>query len=202
MRYQGKLTDWNDDRGFGFITPDAGGSQVFVHIKAFANARRRPVCGERVSFALASDGKGRQRAARVALAGTSSQRGQASPHSRLPVALGAAFLALMALATWAGSVPRPILLMYLAASAVAFAAYALDKSAARSGRWRVRESTLHLFGLACGWPGALIAQRLLRHKSKKASFRLVFWATVILNCGALAWLLSPAGLPLLHAVGG
>lgn len=129
-----------------------------------------------------------------------SERRRAPADSRLPVALALTFLALMALAEWAGIVPRPILFLYLAASALAFAAYARDKAAARSGRWRIRESTLHLFSLAGGWPGALIAQRLLRHKSKKSSFRLAFGATVMLNCGALGWLLSPSGLHLLRAL--
>jgi uncharacterized membrane protein YsdA (DUF1294 family) len=70
---------------------------------------------------------------------------------------------------------------------VAFCAYALDKSAARTGRWRTPEGTLHIFGLAGGWPGALVAQKVLRHKSQKQSFQLVFWATVLLNCSALGW---------------
>jgi uncharacterized membrane protein YsdA (DUF1294 family) len=78
-------------------------------------------------------------------------------------------------------------------SVVAFLAYALDKSAARAGRWRTQENTLHLLALAGGWPGALVAQQQLRHKSAKTSFLVVFWATVLLNCGALAYLLTPAG---------
>jgi uncharacterized membrane protein YsdA (DUF1294 family) len=71
--------------------------------------------------------------------------------------------------------------------------YALDKSAAKNGAWRTQESTLHLLSLAGGWPGALIAQQKLRHKSKKQTFRAVFWVTVLLNCGAFAWLFTPNG---------
>jgi uncharacterized membrane protein YsdA (DUF1294 family) len=52
---------------------------------------------------------------------------------------------------------------------------------------------LHLFALVGGWPGALAAQRLLRHKARKLSFQVLFWATVLLDCGALGWLFSPAG---------
>jgi uncharacterized membrane protein YsdA (DUF1294 family) len=74
-----------------------------------------------------------------------------------------------------------IALVYLVASIVAFMAYALDKLAAIQGRWRISESTLHLLGLACGWPGALLAQQLLRHKTSKPSFVSAFWATVLLN---------------------
>jgi cold shock CspA family protein len=48
MRYQGKITNWKDDSGFGFITPITGGSQIFVHIKSFKNRKRRPVGPEAV----------------------------------------------------------------------------------------------------------------------------------------------------------
>ncbi|WP_293937380.1 DUF1294 domain-containing protein [Iodobacter sp.] len=78
---------------------------------------------------------------------------------------------------------------YLLMSIVAFIAYAVDKSAAKNNRWRTQESTLHFLGLLGGWPGALLAQWVLRHKSKKAAFMVVFWATVLINCVALAWFL-------------
>lgn len=66
-------------------------------------------------------------------------------------------------------------------SLVAFLAYALDKSAATQKRWRTSEGTLLLIGLACGWPGALLAQQFLRHKSAKPSFVAAFWLTALLN---------------------
>lgn len=75
---------------------------------------------------------------------------------------------------------------YLALSLIAFAAYARDKSAARRGARRTAERTLHGLALLGGWPGAWLAQRVLRHKSAKASFQAVFWLTVALNVGALA----------------
>ena len=79
---------------------------------------------------------------------------------------------------------------YLVVSCITFLAYACDKSAAKNGRWRPQESALHLFALAGGWPGALVAQKVLRHKSRKQSFQFMFWVTVAINCGSLAWLLS------------
>jgi uncharacterized membrane protein YsdA (DUF1294 family) len=66
----------------------------------------------------------------------------------------------------------------------------MDKSAAQHKQWRIQESKLHLFALLGGWPGALIAQDQLRHKSVKVPFRVVFWITVALNLIALAWLLQ------------
>lgn len=91
--------------------------------------------------------------------------------------------------TW--GVPPAVGAAYLVASAVCFGVYAIDKSAARAGRWRTSESTLLLLGLACGWPGAALAQQWLRHKSSKPSFRARFWATVAFNAGAFAYLASP-----------
>ena len=72
---------------------------------------------------------------------------------------------------------------YGVASLVTFIVYALDKSAAKRGRRRVRERTLHLLSLLGGWPGALAAQRVLRHKCSKGRFLVVFWLTVVLNVG-------------------
>ncbi|WP_040500587.1 DUF1294 domain-containing protein, partial [Ideonella sp. B508-1] len=48
-------------------------------------------------------------------------------------------------------------------------------------QWRTPESTLHWMGLLCGWPGALLAQQVLRHKTSKTSFIVVFWLTVLVN---------------------
>lgn len=85
---------------------------------------------------------------------------------------------------------KGILVLYLAASAASLVVYAVDKSAARHDRWRVSESTLHLLALIGGWPGALVAQWLFRHKSRKASFQAAFALTVVLNCAFLWWFWS------------
>jgi uncharacterized membrane protein YsdA (DUF1294 family) len=92
------------------------------------------------------------------------------------------------------------LALYLTTSVLTFLAYAFDKSAAQNGRWRTPENTLHLFSLVGGWPGALVAQRLLRHKSRKQSFQFVFWGTVVANCTILGWLFTPTGARALHSL--
>ena len=46
MKLQGKILNWNDDKGFGFVEPNGGGQRAFVHIKAFKNNARRPVNGD------------------------------------------------------------------------------------------------------------------------------------------------------------
>lgn len=125
---------------------------------------------------------------------TSPGRGNAS------VLLAAAFLMLAGVAAFAGKLPLVILGLYLVASAATFIAYALDKSAARNDQRRTPENTLHLLALMGGWPGALAAQGLLRHKSSKRSFQVTFRITAMLNCGALAWLLSPSGAAVLRVI--
>ncbi|MBK8283642.1 MAG: DUF1294 domain-containing protein [Ahniella sp.] len=89
-----------------------------------------------------------------------------------------------------GELPPWTLLAYLIASVVTFAAYALDKASAKIRGSRVPESTLHALAFFGGWPGAILAQELLRHKSVKEEFRMMFWITVVLNISALIWLAS------------
>lgn len=83
-----------------------------------------------------------------------------------------------------------MLSFYLAASLVTFLVYAVDKSAAINDSRRIRERTLHLLAFVGGWPGALIAQKLLRHKSRKRSFQVVFRITVVLHCAMHGFLLA------------
>lgn len=193
MRYQGKITNWKDDKGFGFITPNGGGNQVFVHIKSFANRQRRPVGDEIVTYELKADAKGRVQAESIAFVGERALPNISLKRRNTSLILATTFLFFVAASAFVGKLPFAVLWLYLVGSVVAFLAYAFDKSAARSDQWRTQESTLHLFALVGGWPGALAAQRLLRHKSKKQSFQIVFWATVVLNCSALAWLFSTSG---------
>lgn len=103
------------------------------------------------------------------------------------LAIGAfALLYLVAVLRW--RLPAWPIAVYAVASAATIVVYAVDKSAARLGRWRIPESTLLTLGLCCGWPGAIAAQLWLRHKSSKTAFRLMFWGTVLMNMAAFTWL--------------
>lgn len=197
MDIQGQLTRWDDERGFGFITPDQGGPDVFVHIKAFP-AGRRPELGERLSFAIESDKAGRKRAVRVQRRPVvrpplRSERAVAAQWGGASLLVIPLFLVLFAGLAVLWQVPKTWAAYYLLLSLLCFAAYAADKAAARRGARRTPESTLHGLALLGGWPGALLAQQYLRHKSVKAEFRQVFWLTVGGNLVALIWLASPAG---------
>ncbi len=70
---------------------------------------------------------------------------------------------------------------YLLISALTFLVFAWDKSQARRGGRRVSERTLHFLELIGGWPGALLGQKFLRHKSKKLSYRVELAIIVIVH---------------------
>ena len=200
MRTKGIITSWNDEKGFGFITPIAGGKQVFIHIKAFGNRNRRPEINQLVTYALSSDGKGRPCAITATLAGDRLPEKIKRSNDSLLVSVAVFFLAIVGISVLTAKIPPLVLALYMVASLLTFIMYAVDKSAAQKGAWRTQEGTLHLLSLAGGWPGALVAQQKLRHKSKKQSFRSVFWVTVLLNCGAFVWLLTPTGADTLKAL--
>jgi uncharacterized membrane protein YsdA (DUF1294 family) len=98
------------------------------------------------------------------------------------------FALLYAGATVAWQLPPLVGAAYLAMSLVCFCSYALDKSAARKGERRTPESTLLMLGLFGGWPGAVLAQQWLRHKTVKQPFRQMFWFTVVANLAFFLWL--------------
>jgi uncharacterized membrane protein YsdA (DUF1294 family)/cold shock CspA family protein len=197
MRYQGRITGWKDEQGFGFVVPNGGGQQAFVHIKEFARGLKRPLGTEIITYELAYDPMGRPQAQNIAFA-INSKKVTRGAHSLLPAVLGfaALFLLLVGAAVATSKLPPYIFYLYAALSCVTFVAYSNDKSAAQHGRWRTAEATLHLLALAGGWPGAAAAQSMLRHKSVKAQFQLVYRATIVLNCIALCWLVLAPQSPL------
>lgn len=193
MRNKGIISTWNDDKAFGFISPQDGGKTVFVHIKGFRNRSYRPQVNDVVTYALSSDEHGRPCAVGATIAGAKLKKKTAQKSKAPSIVFALTFLGAVALSAVTGHIPMILIIIYAALSLIAFIAYAIDKSAARRGAWRTKEGTLHMLGLSGGWPGALIAQQTLRHKSKKGSFRAVFWVTVLVNCAALAWLHSESG---------
>ena len=193
MQHKGKISTWHDDKGFGFIAPHNGDKQVFVHINAFSNKSRRPLVNDVVTYALKYDATGRIQAASVLFASERLTQPSTSGFSKVPVTVVIIFVFFITAMVLTHQMPQILLWLYFTTSLATFIAYAIDKSAARSQRWRTPEKTLHLLALAGGWPGAFAAQRLLRHKSSKQSFRTMFWITVALNCAALCWLLFSSG---------
>ena len=215
MRFEGSLQSWNDERGFGFIAADAGGEPLFVHIKAFGPGAQRPQARQRISFEVERGPDGKKRACnarpvatttatsaspRASTRRTSAAPSSAAPHfwhrPRTPALL--VLIPLLAALLWFlgaqyGST-RLAAAWYGIMSFITFWAYARDKRAAQRGEWRTSERALLTLGLLNGWPGALLAQQLLRHKSSKTSFQLLFWGTVAVNLAWLVYRFTPLGM--------
>lgn len=219
MRCSGRLVQWNEARGFGFVQIDGSGERVFVHISAWQprpGSQQRPQVGMPLTFArgmvqgkpqalavawqvqdLRPPAQARCPAARTApeavQARRSPQADRTPPRRRGAYVLLLAFALLWVVVAAVWGVPRWVAVGYAGLSLWCFASYWHDKRQAQSGGWRTPESTLHGLALLGGWPGALLAQQWLHHKSSKPEFRRVFWATVVLNLLAFTGLLSPAG---------
>ena len=127
MRHQGKITDWKNDQGFGFITPKGGGEKVFVHIKSFINRQRRPVGNEIVTYELKSDANGRIQAESVAFFGECVPQTTTFGRSNVSLILAIVFLVFVSGSVFADMLPFAVLGFYFVASTIAFVAYALDQ---------------------------------------------------------------------------
>jgi uncharacterized membrane protein YsdA (DUF1294 family)/cold shock CspA family protein len=197
MRFEGTLTSWNDDRGFGQIESSQGGEPIFVHISAWPRGSNRPQLGQLVTFEVELGPKGKRarnvQPLRVRRQPRQSARAGRAQWGTATLFVIPAFLAVYVVVAAVWRLPLWVAGLYVGLSAAAFIVYAADKSAASNGGWRTPESTLHLLALSGGWPGALLAQQVLRHKSTKQPFRKVFWVTALLNVIALVVLASPVG---------
>lgn len=197
MRFKGVIKSWNDERGFGFIEPLRGGGDVFLHITAFPRDAGRPEVKQRVTFEVELSPQGKKRARNVEVFGYRNTRAVRGAGTLVMIPT---FVCVYIVANFLWEPPFWIALIYVTASIVTFLVYANDKSNAQLGKRRTPEGTLHMLSIAGGWPGALLAQQFLRHKSVKAEFRSVFWGTVILNIAAFIMLCTPLGRLLLVAV--
>ena len=199
----GKLTRWRDDRGFGFIQPIDGTQEVFLHVSEIKDATRRPQENDTIYYYVV-DLDGKVRACNAFILGARNQsmnisgnlksgaKSRSATPSNFPIVevLLLSILPLLGMIhfTWTTRNPLPLVL-YPVMSLVTYASYVDDKARAKQNTWRIPEQNLHLYELAGGWLGGFIAQRVLRHKSKKESYQAVFWAIVIVHhIGWLFWL--------------
>jgi uncharacterized membrane protein YsdA (DUF1294 family)/cold shock CspA family protein len=186
-RTRGRLVNWSDERGFGFLTPENGGQDVFVHASAFRKEGRHIEIGIEYEFDVEFGKDGRPKAKRVsqvvapiaapALLSKVLQRGP-----RLLVI--PAFLFIIVAISTVQPISLNWLVIYGVASVACFAGYGLDKMAAKHKAWRVSETILLLIGVVGGWPGGIVGQEVFRHKTQKKSFRTLFWMSVAINMAA------------------
>lgn len=218
MRYEGSLIQWNDERGFGWIRAQGEDEKIFVHISAFVPrppADQRPQIGQRLEFSIGMD-KGKKRAEQVSWRAASAPAVQNKPRtaqsqgqrrngqgtassggwhasSRLSYSVVLVWLLLMLAYTLIWGSPKWMWPGYALMSVLTFALYNQDKWAAKHGHWRIAEKTLQTMALLGGWPGAVLGQQWLRHKSSKTEFQLQFWFWVLLHMAVMLWVLSPWG---------
>lgn len=82
--HRGKLVTWKDDRGFGFITPDSGGKEVFLHITAVKGANRRPQVGDVILYECVAEADGKVRASKALIQGLVQKSATYTPKPRSP----------------------------------------------------------------------------------------------------------------------
>lgn len=198
MKYKGTVVQWNHQKGFGFIQPQAGGENVFFHISALSDRQSRPRMNERVSYELSVDNKSKKSAKSVMFVKAHSGLDKYTAPMSKAQGFSVLFLALVAGWVWLARCPYWVLIGYVCLSIITFAVYAHDKRAAQKEAWRTKEASLHLLALVGGWPGALWAQKILRHKSQKQPFKAILWLTIFINISVFILVFTSLGQQWLH----
>lgn len=200
MKYKGTVVQWNHQKGFGFIQPQHGGDNVFFHISALSDRQSRPRMNEHVYYELSTDHQGKKSAKSVMFVKAHSGLDKYTAPMSKAQGFSVLFLALVAGWVWLARCPYWVLIGYVCLSIVTFAVYAHDKRAASKDAWRTKEASLHLLSLAGGWPGALWAQKILRHKSQKQPFKAILWLTILTNISIFMLVFTPLGQYGVHAL--
>jgi len=190
-RYEGRLVSWDDARGFGFIEADGLAVPVFVHMKFLRARHQRPAAGDVLRFSLGTGRDGQPAAADVEIAGAPPRK--APPPSLLDLSRLFAALAILIgaiIAYQIGRAPLWFPALYWLMSLGSGVAYWLDKYFARENLPRVRETSLHFADAFFGIAGGLFAQHVFRHKTRKASFRIVTRLIFIAHATVIALVLG------------
>ncbi|PSV17188.1 DUF1294 domain-containing protein [Photobacterium kishitanii] len=191
MKNKGTIVQWSHQKGFGFIRPLVGGDNVFFHISALVDRQSRPRINESVYYELGGDKEGKKSAKSVIFVKSHSRMDKYTAPMSKAQGFSVLFLGLVAGWVWLARCPYWVLIGYISFSIVTFAVYAHDKRAAQKEAWRTKEASLHLLALVGGWPGALWAQKILRHKSQKQPFKAILWLTIVINISVFMMIFTP-----------
>ncbi|MBJ9901423.1 DUF1294 domain-containing protein [Acinetobacter bereziniae] len=205
MRDQGRLVEWFDDKGYGFIQPNDGlKERVFLHIKDFAQKGPRPIVGCALEYVVQLDGQGRYKAKQVTyLKATQTVHAKTNRTSQNTLNAQKAsslqpmqiicivYIVVLAILSISGLLNGMILLFVSIINVMTYWFYSQDKEAAQMNQRRVPENTLHILAFLGGWPAAWLAQQRLRHKTQKQPFRNIYFCTIVFNILLILWLISP-----------
>jgi len=193
---KGKLISWKDDKGFGFIQPEDGSKEIFLHISSL-DSTRRPKSGDIIYYELAMGQRGKMQAVNARIEGVPLVTPEPSPVSPTHSAKILVWLAVSGtfLFCFISAIYHPLFGMnflfveaYIVLNLITFLMYWIDKYAAIKKRWRIPEKTLHGLELLGGWFGGFVAQQVLRHKTIKPSYQSLFWSIVALHVGFWSWM--------------
>lgn len=191
-RDQGRLVEWFDEKGYGFIQSDHDKEhKVFLHIQDFAKKGPRPLVGCALDYAVAVDSDGRIRAKDVIyLKASQTQKKfdtriesfskQNSNLDKMTIGIIFYWLVIFILLN-VGKLPHFYFLWLILVNALTYFAYRRDKNAVQFGLQRIPELTFHLLAMLGGWSFAWFAQQKFRHKTQKQPFKKIFFCTVVLN---------------------
>jgi cold shock CspA family protein len=100
---KGVLKTWKEDRGFGFIKPDDGGKDIFIHISALKGVSRRPITGDVIYYQIAKDNRGKYKAVNALIEGISIEEdksGDTSSSKKWTIAIVGGLLIIIAIAVF------------------------------------------------------------------------------------------------------
>lgn len=178
---KGVVTQFDAERGFGFIRSADFPSDIFVHVTEIPGHKGiQP--GQRVEFDVEHGDRG-MRAVRVKLGATGLSPLSASAFGLgfLLVLLGFAFHK-AGLSVQGG--------LFAGLNVLAFGLYTWDKHQAGAGRRRVPEAVLLGFAAIGGSIGAAVAMKALHHKTSKPKFWIPFVLIVVLQVVFLGYMAS------------
>ncbi len=193
---RGKLINWKDDKGFGFIQPEEGGNKIFLHISAL-DAIRRPQSGDMIRYDLEPGKDGKMQATNARIEGVllrtplESSEPSSYASSTTWIWMSTAFLFCFLSAIYHPLFGMNIIVVeaYIILNVLTFIIYWFDKFAAKHKQWRTPEKILHRLELGGGWFGGFVAQQILRHKTIKTEYQRTFH--LIVAAHIIIWLCVP-----------
>ncbi|MEF1291723.1 DUF1294 domain-containing protein [Vibrio sp. M260118] len=188
MSIQGTVVQWDQNKGYGYISVDDQDTRIRFHISDLANASQTPSISEPVVFRLGTSSDGAMRAIEV----------ERPVVFNFSLAIAIWFSSALIASVFLLDYPLIACVFYFALSTVTYTVYAFDKDAKQTGSWRIPEITFHVLNLAGGWVGALFAQSIMHHKYHDIGFKFLFWTTLVLNILFYCWTITEDGALMLQ----